>query len=107
MGTVRAMLPSRLLTIALLKRSTRLWILARAALSGLVFLAGTNPLRLPIATTVGVLLICVAVGYVELHINHERDLFGNLGIKRRSLALFFLGPALGGELLIRVAASFL
>jgi hypothetical protein len=107
MGIVIAMLPNRLLTSALLRRSTRLWMVVRAALSGLVFLAGTNPLRLPVATTVGVLVICVAVGYVELHINHERDLFANLGIKRRNLALLFLMPALAGEMLVRAVAALL
>ena len=53
----------------------------------------------------GVLLICVTFGYVELHLNHERDLFGNLGIRRRSVAGLFLGPALLGELVVRGVAS--
>lgn len=99
------MLPNRLVAAAFLRRSTRLWIVARAALSGLFLLAGTDPLRLPIATTFGVLLLCVAIGYVEVHLNHERDLLGNMGIKRRTLAAFFLLPALLGELLLRAAAS--
>ncbi|MCC7054634.1 MAG: hypothetical protein IT355_15290 [Gemmatimonadaceae bacterium] len=51
------------------------------------------------------LLICVTLGYVELHLNHERDLIGNLGIKRRQLFGYFLGPALLGELVVRGVAA--
>lgn len=99
------MLPNRLVATMLLRRSTRLWVLARLAFSGLVFLAGDDPFRLPIATTAGVLMICVTLAYIETHLNHERDLLGNLGIKRRTLAVYFLGPALVGEIFIRAAAS--
>ena len=99
------MLPNRLVTTLMLRRGARLWMLARVAVSGLIFLSGDDPFRLPFSTTVGVLLICVTLGYVELHLNHERDLFGNLGIKRRSVVGLFLGPALLGELLVRGVAS--
>ena len=99
------MLPNRLLTTLMLRRGARLWMLARVAISGLIFLSGEDPFRLPVSTTVGVLVICVALGYVEMHLNHERDLVANLGIKRRTLAGVFLAPALVGELLVRVVAS--
>ena len=99
------MLPNRLVATLMLRRGTRLWMLARAAISGLIFLSGDDPFRLPVSTTVGVLLICLTLGYVEMHLNHERDLLGNLGIKRRSVAVFFLGPALVGELVVRGVAS--
>ncbi len=99
------MLPNLLLTTLLLRRGTRLWVIARVAISGLIVLSGDDPFRLPFSTSVGVLLICVTLGYVELHLNHERDLFGNLGIKRRSVAGFLLGPALLGELCVRIVAS--
>lgn len=99
------MLPNRLVATLMLRRGARLWLIARVAISGLIFLAGDDPLRLPISTTVGVLLICVTLGYVELHLNHERDLLGNLGIKRRSVGALFFGPALLGELLVRGVAS--
>lgn len=99
------MLPNRLVATLMLRRGARLWMIARVAISGLIFLSGDDPFRLPISTTVGVLLICVTFGYVELHLNHERDLFGNLGIRRRSVAGLFLGPALLGELVVRGVAS--
>ena len=98
------MLPNRLVATLMLRRGTRLWILARVAISGLILLAGDDPFRLPFSTTVGVLLICLTLGYIEIHLNHERDLLGNLGIKRRSLAVFLLGPALVGELVVRSVA---
>jgi len=99
------MLPNRLVATLMLRRGTRLWMLARVAISGLIFLSGDDPFRLPVSTTVGVLLICLTLAYVEMHLNHERDLLGNLGIKRRSVAVFFLGPALVGELVVRGVAS--
>jgi hypothetical protein len=95
---------NRLVVTTFVTRGVRLWLIVRAALSGLLYLAGTNPLRLPIATTLGVLFIAVTAGYVEVHLNHERDLLGNLGIKRRSLVGFFLVPAMIGELLVRAVA---
>ena len=82
-----------------------MWAIARVAISGLIFLSGDDPLQLPVTTTVGVLLIAVALGYVELHLNHERDLLGNLGIKRRSVAGFFLAPAFLGEVMVRAVAA--
>ena len=99
------MLPNRLLTTLLLRRGTRLWAITRVTISGLILLAGDDPLRLPVTTTVAVILLCGTLGYVEGHINHERDLLGNLGVRRRSVAPFFFLPALLGELLIRAAAS--
>jgi hypothetical protein len=99
------MLPNRLVARLLLQRGSRLWVIARVAIGALIFLSGDDPFQLPMSTTAGVLLICVTLGYVEVHLNHERDLFGNLGIKRRTLAGFFLAPALLGEMLVRVVVS--
>jgi hypothetical protein len=99
------MLPNRLLASLMLRRAARLWLIARVAIGGLVFLSGDDPFRLPINTTVGVLAICVTLGYVEMHLNRERDLLGNLGIKRRTLAGIFLGPAVVGELIVRGLAT--
>lgn len=99
------MLPNRLLASLMLRRAARLWLIARVAISGLIFLAGDDPFRLPFSTTVGVLLICVTLGYVEMHLNHERDWLANLGVKRRTVAGIMLGPALLGELLVRGVAS--
>lgn len=99
------MLPNPLVATLMLRRGARLWLIARVAIGGVIFLSGDDPFRLPISTTVGVLLICVTLGYVELHLNHERDLLGNLGLKRRSVGALFFGPALLGELLVRGVAS--
>lgn len=105
-GRLRTMMfPNPLLASAFLRRGIRLWIIARLAISGLVFLAGDDPFRLPIATMAVFTLVCALLGHVEMHLNHERDLLGNLGIKRRIVGLFFLGPALAGELLVRGLAS--
>ena len=91
---------------AMLLRATRLWIVGRVALSGLLILAATDPFRLSVSTTVIFLALCVGMGYLETHINHERDLLANLGVKRRILAMLFLAPAIVGELLVHVAVSF-
>jgi hypothetical protein len=95
------MLPNPLVATLMLRRGARIWFVARSAISGVILLSGDDPLRLPIGTTVAVLLISVTLGYVELYRNHERDLIGNLGVKRRTIGALFLGPALLGELLVR------
>lgn len=100
-----AMLPNRLVATMMLRRGARLYLIARVAISGLIVLSGDDPFRLPVSTTVGVLFTCITLGYVEMYRNHERDLLGNLGIKRRSIAGFFLVPALVGELIVRGVAA--
>jgi hypothetical protein len=94
-----------MLSLALLRRGFRLWVLARLLMSALFFLSQTDPLRLPTMTTVVFVLTCVMLGYVEVHLNHERDLLANLGLGRRVLMPYFLVPAVLGELLIRVVAA--
>ena len=99
------MLPNPLLASAFMRRGVRLWIIARLAISGLVILAGDDPFSLPFAMMAVFILVCALLGHVEKHRNHERELLGNFGIKRRVFGLFFLGPALAGELLVRGLAS--
>jgi hypothetical protein len=99
------MIPNSLLTRALLRRGMLLWTITRAALSGVLYLAGENPLRPPVATTAAIVVLCVCAGYVELHRNRGRDLLANLGTKRRHVAGYFAVPAICGELLLRAAAT--
>ncbi len=99
-------LPGRLLSLAMLRRGLRLWVLARLLMSALFLLSQTDPLRVPTITTVVFVVTCVMLGYIEVHLNHERDLLANLGIRRRALLPLFLVPAVLGELLIRVVAAF-
>ena len=99
------MRPNRLLATLMLRRGARLWLVTRVAVVGLIALAGDDPFRLPLITTAGVLLLCIMLCYVETYRNHERDLLGNLGIKRRSLAILFVIPALIGELIVHTMAS--
>lgn len=99
------MRPNRLIVATYLRRGTTLWVVKRAALTGLWILAGDDPLHLTFASFIGALVIYVSVGYIETTRRHERDLLGNLGVKRRTLAVFFVVPALVGEGVLRALGS--
>ncbi len=103
--TMPAGIPNRRLTNELLLRSARNWLLLRTAAGGLLLLAGSDPLHLPIATMIVIAVLCTAVGYVEVHRNHEGILFANLGIAPQLLTPYFLSPVILGEVCIRLVVS--
>jgi hypothetical protein len=58
-------------------------------------------------TLVEVVLLIVALGWIETWRHRERALLGNLGISPFVLSAFFAGPALVGEFVFRVGAALL
>ncbi len=104
---IGSMLPNRLVSLAMLRRGVTLWGVTRVAASGVVAYAGRDPLRLDPGAVITVLLLCVALCYVETARNRERDLLANMGIRRRTLALWFLTPAVAGEGAVRAAVAWL
>jgi hypothetical protein len=88
---------NRRLLIAMLRRSARLWLLTRLALSAVLLFAGDDPLRLPLSVNAVVVVFCVTAGFLDVQRHHERDLFANLGVRRRDLLPWLLLPVLLGE----------
>jgi hypothetical protein len=101
------MLPNRLLSLALLHRGVMLWGVTRIAASGVLAYAGRDPLRLDPGELLVVLLLSVTLCYVETARNRERDLLANMGIRRRTLALWFLASALAGEGAVRAVVAWI
>jgi len=99
------MLPNRLLVSAYVARHLRLWALLRVGLSGMFFLAGTDPLRVPPLTVGAIVALCAVVNVVELHVRHERALLGNLGVDPFVVSMLVTLPSLAGELLLRTIGA--
>ena len=99
------MLPNRLVVSTYVARHLRLWVLLRIGLSGLFVLAGTDPLRVGPLTLGAVVALGVAVSVVELHVRHERDLLGNLGVNSFALCALLIAPPLAGELVLRALGT--
>lgn len=88
-----------------LLRGLFLWIVTRVAITGVILLAGGNAIEFSTAASVEVVILIVALGWVETLRLRERALLGNLGVSPLVLSSFFAGPALLGELALRIAGA--
>jgi hypothetical protein len=99
---VRAIAPSRSLSLTIVARSCVIWLGTRALVSAVLFTAGVDPRRLdPIQTSV-VVMATVVVAAVDSHRKHERLLLGNLGISPIAVGAWIATTALLGELAVRL-----
>jgi hypothetical protein len=96
------MRPNRLIVRAYLSRGARLWLLTRLLLSGVFLLAGTTPVPLSAAVGVEFILLNVAVSVLETRRRRERAFLANLGLRPLILGALFAGPAMIGEVALRV-----
>lgn len=101
------MRPDRLVVRAYLSRGTKLWVLTRAASSGVFMLAESNPLALSGAAILGIVALSTLLGFLETWLRHESVLLGNLGISPLVLGVFFFVPALFGEAVLRFMGAVL
>ena len=103
-GTYAAMLsvraPNRLIVTAYLARAALLWLLARAALGIVLLFGGFDPIRLLPIARMEVVLLSVAIGFLDVRRRHEFVLLGNLGVRRRVLALLFAIPAIVADVVL-------
>lgn len=99
------MRPNPLIVRAYLFRGALLWIVTRAAITGALVLAGGNALRLSTAAVVEVILLIVALGWIETRRRRESALLGNLGVPPLALSAIFAAPALLGEIVVRIGAA--
>lgn len=101
------MRPNPLVAQAYLLRGALLWIVTRAALTGALVLAGGDALKLSTTTLVAVVLLIVALGWIETRRRREGALLANLGVSPFALSVLFAAPALLGEFVIRLGAAVL
>lgn len=99
------MRPNRLVVRAYLSRGARLWLVTRAMLSGVFLLAGTNPVQLSAAVVVAIILLSVVLGFLETHRRRERAFLANLGVRPLVLGALFAGPAMIGEVALRLGGA--
>lgn len=101
------MRPNPLIARAYLFRGALLWIVARAAITGALVLADGDALKLSTTALGEVVLLIVALGWIETRRRRESVLLANLGVSPILLSVFFAGPALLGESVLRFAAALL
>jgi hypothetical protein len=99
------MRPNRLIVRAYLSRGTRLWLITRAMLSGVILLAGINPVRLSAIAGVEIILLSVVVSVLETQRRRERAFLANLGVRPLTLGVLFAGPAVLGEVALRLGGA--
>lgn len=88
----------------LIVRQLWIWVLIRGAHALIGAVAGTGG-ELPLLSAIrqpqpAVVLICAALGVVEMHRQRERNFLGNLGVGWRQLAGLLAGPALAAEAVV-------
>lgn len=101
------MRPNPLVVRAYLFRGALLWIVARAAITGALVLAGSDALRLSPIVLAEIVLLIVALGWIETRRRRENVLLANLGVSPILLTFLFAGPAVLGEFVLRFGATLL
>jgi len=99
------MQPNPLIVRAFALRGTRLWLGTRALVSLFVALAGSHPLRLSAAAIIYVVLLSIAVCFIDTWWNRERALLGNLAVSPPLLAGLFAAPAVIGEVVLSMVGA--
>jgi hypothetical protein len=99
--------PNSLVLRTYLVRGALLWIVTRAIITGALLLAGSSALRLSPAAFIEVVLLIVALGWIETRRRHESVFLANLGVSPLVLSTLFGVPALLGELLVHTGAALL
>jgi hypothetical protein len=103
--SLESMRTDPLIVRAYLTRGAKLWLLARALLTLGFMQAAIDPFRLSAVAFVTVVVLSVALGFLEIRRHRERALLGNLGVSPFMLGALFTGPALVGEIAIRLGMA--
>ena len=82
-----------------------MWLITRVTLSGVFLLAGTNPVQLSAAAGAETILLSVVVSLLETRRRRERAFLANLGIRPLMLGALFVGPAMLGEVALRLGGA--
>jgi hypothetical protein len=90
-----------------LLRGLWLWLVIRAPITILFVLTGADGLNLAASAQGEVVILVVALGWIETLRRRERALLGNLSVSPALLSAFFVVPALLAEGLLRTAAAIL
>ena len=97
------MRPNPVIVRAYTLRGARLWLGTRAIVSLLIVSAGAHPLSQSAAAIFYVVLLSVAVCFIDTWRHDERALLGNLGVSAPVLACLYALPAILGEAFVLAA----
>lgn len=92
-------LPAGIIVRSYLARGAVLWVVTRALVSVVIVLARGAPFAFSAVLCTVVLAICL--GLLETHQRHEWALIGNLGLRRRVVAILLGLPAVAVEALVQ------
>lgn len=98
------MLPHPLIVRAYVARGIRLWLAMRAIVTCLLLL-GASSQRLSLSAMIQLVVVSVALCFLDTHRRRERALLGNLGVRPLTLAVLFALPAVLGEMAIRALVA--
>ena len=101
------LLPDRLYTVALIRRTTSLWVGARLMVGMFGFLAGIPVIPTRPGTVIPIILVVASLGGLEIHRRREFLFFANLGIAPAAVLLLGGGTALLFESLLVAAKAVL
>jgi hypothetical protein len=101
------MVPNTLVANAYLRRGLLLWLLLRAVITSVLFIAGAEIWQLSATALVEVVLLTVLLGWLEILRHRERTLLNNLGVSPLILSSLFAVPAMLGEAMLRIGVSVL
>ena len=96
------MLRNRLILRSYLFRGAQLWLITRMLLTGVFLLAGTNPLEVSSSAGVEIILLSVALGFLETRRRRESVFLANLGVRPLMLGAWFASPAVIGEIAVHL-----
>lgn len=94
------MCPNLLIARAYVARGARLWVALRGLVTAVLLLGAGDLFRPSFSTASQIVVLSVAIGFVDIHRRRERALLGNLGLGPSAITMFFGVPALLGELLL-------
>ena len=98
-------MPHAVIALPFIVRGLPLWLFVRVAFLLVVLFNGEDAASLmewQPGTALGLLLLTVILGVVDVRRRRERVLLGNLGVSDLQLASFFALSAVMGELLLAV-----
>lgn len=93
-------LPPRSLVTAYLSRGLQSWCAVRLVLAAVLLMNNRPPIHVDDAAVVGIPVLSVIVGYIDVTRRGERVLLANLGISSAAVLVPLMVPGIIGEIVL-------
>jgi hypothetical protein len=87
-------------------RGARLWLVFRAAVSFVLLLGGSDPIRVSPIVSSYIVALTIGIGLIDLRRQRETIFVANLGLSPIILVTMLGAPAIAGEILLHIAGAF-